>query len=776
MRDQDESKQQLICELEELRLRVATLEASERRYRTIIDTVPLAIGEIDRDGIIVFANAATEKLFGYAPEELVGKRAGDGIEPASAREAFRAWFCHTMLEQPTPSPVFARQVNKDGKQIDIRGDWDYLRNEKGDVVGQVTVIADITDIKQVQEALIEREARLLEAQEVASLGFYVLDMRQGRWRGSSVLDQIFDIAGDYARTVDGWGDLVHLDDRQAMLDYFFKEVVGKRKPFDREYRIVRHGDKQVRWVHGLGRLQFDEEGHPTFMLGTIQDITDRKEAEETLRQSEERLRRFYESGLLGVIYWNMNGQIVDANDKFLEMVGYQRGDLVAGRIDWVNMTPPEYRHLDDRSVEELKTTGVNKVPFEKEYIRKDGTRVPIILAGAMLDEARFNGVAFVIDITERKRAEEALQKAHDQLEQRIKLRTTELAKTNEQLAVFRKFAEASGQAFGMSYLDCKISYVNPAMLRLCGEQKSEDVLGTSFLSYYPGQLREKLETEMLSGLEREGRWAGELTFRTAAGLSKTVIASAFQILDDAGDPIHLAFVMTDITELKQAQKSLERERRTLQHMLQASDHERQLIAYDIHDGLAQELAGAIMRFQVYDQFKDTKRDEAKKAYEGGVTLLRQGHLEARRLISGVRPPILDESGVVAAIAHMVHEPAFDQGPKIVFRSGVTFNRLAPVVENVIYRIAQEGLSNARNHSKSKQIVVSLTQRGARLRIKIQDWGVGFDPKKVQDNHFGLDGIRERSRLLGGKCKIKSKRGEGTSVVVELPAVEQRQEE
>ena len=94
-------------------------------------------------------------------------------------------------------------------------------------------------------------------------------------------------------------------------------------------------------------------------------------------------------------------------------------------------------------------------------------------------------------------------------------------------------------------------------------------------------------------------------------------------------------------------------------MLQASDHERQLIAYDIHDGLAQELAGAIMQFQIYDHAKEGDPDEAKKAFDGGVTLLRQSHFEARRLISGVRPPILDESGVMAAIAHLVHEPTLD---------------------------------------------------------------------------------------------------------------------
>jgi signal transduction histidine kinase len=152
-------------------------------------------------------------------------------------------------------------------------------------------------------------------------------------------------------------------------------------------------------------------------------------------------------------------------------------------------------------------------------------------------------------------------------------------------------------------------------------------------------------------------------------------------------------------------------------------------------------------------------------------MLRQSHFEARRLISGVRPPILDESGVVAAVAHLVHDPAFEQGPKIDFRSRVTFNRLDPVLENVVYRIVQEGLTNARNHSKSPKILVSLLQRGDRLRIEIRDWGLGFDPKHVPGNRFGVEGIRERARLLEGKCSIRSKPGAGTSILVELPVVE-----
>ena len=178
-----------------------------------------------------------------------------------------------------------------------------------------------------------------------------------------------------------------------------------------------------------------------------------------------------------------------------------------------------------------------------------------------------------------------------------------------------------------------------------------------------------------------------------------------------------------------------------------------------------------MQFQTYEHLKDKQPQDAAKAYDGGMTMLRQSHFEARRLISGVRPPILDESGVVAAIAHLVHDQTFEQGPQIGFHSGVEFDRLAPVLENAIYRIVQEGLTNACNHSKSQRVRVGLFQRGNRVRIEIRDWGIGFAPREVKENRFGLAGIRERARLLGGKCKIQAAPGKGTSITVVLPVVE-----
>jgi signal transduction histidine kinase len=226
----------------------------------------------------------------------------------------------------------------------------------------------------------------------------------------------------------------------------------------------------------------------------------------------------------------------------------------------------------------------------------------------------------------------------------------------------------------------------------------------------------------------------------------------------------------DITERKRAEEALRKEHRTLKHLLQSSDHERQTIAYEIHDELAQQLAGAIMQFQTFAYLKETQPRLAAKAYDAGMTMLQQGHFEARRLINGVRPPILDEEGVAAAITHLVNDQQFHNKPNIEYRSNISFGRLVPTLENAVYRIVQEGLANACRHSKSEKVRVSLLQREDRLRIEIRDWGVGFDMKTVRENHFGLEGIRQRARLLGGKCSIRSTASKGTGITVELPVV------
>jgi two-component system cell cycle sensor histidine kinase/response regulator CckA len=138
----------------------------------------------------------------------------------------------------------------------------------------------------------------------------------------------------------------------------------------------------------------------------------RRQAEDALRESEARFRRLAESGLVGIVIAETSGSIMDANDTFLRMVGYSRDDLRSGLVNWAGMTPPEWRHMNAGAVEGLRTHGVAG-PWEKEYLRKDGTRVPVLVGVATLDGAR--NISVSIDLTERKQAETARARAEDAL-------------------------------------------------------------------------------------------------------------------------------------------------------------------------------------------------------------------------------------------------------------------------------------------------------------------------------------------------------------------------
>ena len=172
-----------------------------------------------------------------------------------------------------------------------------------------------------------------------------------------------------------------------------------------------HPQKGMIWLEGQSSPNF-EPGGDIVWHGYVQDVSDRKRAELESRATEVRCRALFDSGLLGIIFWNVNGAITAANDKFLEMVGYSREDLEASRLDWAAMTAPEYHCIVEEALAEMKATGANRHPFEKESVRKDGTRVPVLVAGIMPDEERLNGVAFVLDISERKEAEARMRKFH----------------------------------------------------------------------------------------------------------------------------------------------------------------------------------------------------------------------------------------------------------------------------------------------------------------------------------------------------------------------------
>jgi len=234
-----------------------------------------------------------------------------------------------------------------------------------------------------------------------------------------------------------------------------------------------------------------------------------------------------------------------------------------------------------------------------------------------------------------------------------------------------------------------------------------------------------------------------------------------------GRPAAVLVCCENTLPLKTSEKTLHHERMLLQRLLKIQERERQLVSYEIHDGLAQYLAGAMMHLQACEHAAGS--GGANRDLREGLRLLRAATDEARRLIGGLRPPALDELGIVDAVETLMTEARIDV-PRVEFTHSLPAQRLSPDLETTIFRIVQESLSNIRRHAHARTVSVALEHDPAAdtVRVVVQDDGVGFDPAAVPDERFGLEGIRQRARLLGGEPTITSSPDHGTTVTVVLP--------
>ena len=223
-------------------------------------------------------------------------------------------------------------------------------------------------------------------------------------------------------------------------------------------------------------------------------------------------------------------------------------------------------------------------------------------------------------------------------------------------------------------------------------------------------------------------------------------------------------------EREAAESALRDEQILLRRLLYRQEADRKLIAYELHDGPVQYVTAALMHLESARRAIGDGPDQAREAFDTGLGLLRDTINEARRMINGLQPMLLEESGLVPAITCLIHE-YFD--PQVIqFEHQLRSERLTPLVEGILFRICQEALTNATKYSQAKQIRVRLSQENAWVRLEIVDQGIGFDMEQAASaNSFGLHGIRERARLLGGHSLIDSTPGRGTRIVVELPVNE-----
>ena len=177
---------------------------------------------------------------------------------------------------------------------------------------------------QPEEELRRNETLLRQAQRLAAIGHYVYDAGGDRWESSETLDEIFGIDAAYPRDATGWLTLIHPDDRAALDVYLRDTVLGAGQPFDREYRIVRPADGAMRWVHGIGQLEFDAAGRATRLFGVIQDVTERRLAEDRLRLAASVFVNSHE----GILITDAQARIVEANEAFTRLTGYAREEVL----------------------------------------------------------------------------------------------------------------------------------------------------------------------------------------------------------------------------------------------------------------------------------------------------------------------------------------------------------------------------------------------------------------------------------------------------------------
>jgi diguanylate cyclase (GGDEF)-like protein/PAS domain S-box-containing protein len=258
------------------------LRESHERYSNLVENTADLITSVDAEGRFVFVNKSAQIIFGLAPQECVGLSAFDFVHPEDRRttqEAFTQW-----VECPRQALSFEnRQVSRSGAIHVMQWSVVARRSSTGEACGFDSVARDFTERKQVEEALRESERQLSESQSIACLGSYVLDIAIGLWKSSEILDRVLGIDATYVRSIAGWEALIHPDDRLMMDSYFKDHVLGQKQIFDRVYRIVRYDDQTPRWVHGIGKLEFDADGGLLKMFGTIQDITERREAENKIQ-------------------------------------------------------------------------------------------------------------------------------------------------------------------------------------------------------------------------------------------------------------------------------------------------------------------------------------------------------------------------------------------------------------------------------------------------------------------------------------------------------------
>ena len=511
----------------------AGIEHAQGNLALAVDTAQMLLWEID----------LTTGALDFVQEHLRWL----GMSPHIEAHSLSAWLALMHPDDVAPfmqrflasKPVGSPDFEMDYRIPNEQDEWSWVhtrgrvtqRNALGEPQRGIGGSINITQRKRAQEALQEHEFLLLELQRVGHIGSYVLNLETDSWTSSPVLDQLFGIEAATEKTIASWNAIVHPDDRPLLLHYFLHEVIASRQPFNREYRIVRGSDGATRWVWGRGELSLNLGGAPTKMMGTIQDITERKNAEAALRGKERYLHAILNAAGDPIFVKDAQSQILLVNDAFVSLFEADRKDLL-GKTLAERVDPREQEHFL-RIDRQVIRDGHESTLEETLTLAGKAPRTILTKKSRYTDDQGTHFLVGVIhDITERK-----------QLEVRQKLAASVFTHAREGITI----TDPSGN----------IIDVNDMFTQITGYSR-EEVLGKNPRILQSGRQGKAFYVALWHELTTQGHWSGEVWNRRKNGEVYAEILTISAVRDDAGTTLHYVALFSDVTAIKAHQSELER--------------------------------------------------------------------------------------------------------------------------------------------------------------------------------------------------------------------------
>ena len=737
------------------------LRVSEARYRGLFNNMSSGVAVYEasdsgRDFIFKDFNQAAECICRMEKEDLIGKsvqKVFPGIKEFGLLEVF-----HRVWETGNPEhyPVsFYRDQRFSGWLANY-----VLKLPTGEIVA---IFDDVTERQQAEEALRQSEARLAETQRIAHLGSWEWLIPEDKAFWSLETFHIYhQVPQPFGPSYEEFLSLVHPEDKNSVRKSLEDALGGGRHNID--FRILL-SDGTMRFLHGEAEVSFDEAGKPVRMLGMVQDITERQQAEEALRESEETLREhlYFLQTLIDTIpspifYKNVQGIYLGCNQATSDFLGLAKEEIVGKTVHDVfpKDLADKYSEMDAAL---FRQPGVQIYDFSMLHV--DGTRHDVNFHRATYsttDGTLAGLVAVMIDITERKRAEEALRESEEH---------------------YRSLVENIDLGITLIGSDYRIIMTNAATGRMFQKPVSEFVGKECFKEF---EKRDRVcphcpgTRAMATGRPAETETEGGRD----DGSRFPVRISAFPIFSPKGQVAGFIEVVEDITQRRRAEEALQASQEALRkskesyqslagQLLTAQEAERRRLARELHDDLSQRLAALALEAARLEHQPQSSQGAVSAGLKEMRDKLVELSIDTHEISRRLHPSILDDLGLADAVQSECASFAQREGIVVNYKSESVPREVPQDVALCIYRTVQEGLRNISRHARATKAEILLIGKGDTIHLLIKDNGIGFNPLQVKKKGgLGLASMKERVYLVRGDFSIQSQPGQGTVIEALVP--------